>query len=227
MRTLKPPKKEWSMTDATSQNTAMISVYNRLAPRYDKLHRRWLRFAGGEAQAALEAAVRVAISPDAAILDVGCGTGRFARALIDEGVLPEKITLLDPSTAMLALCQDIPVRKRLGRLESMPFDAGRFDIITCAWALETADDPLLALQELARVLRPGGALFVTFCARKAPESYLDRVMQSCLEIRQTGRFMNFHYVLQVIENAMKCEIKVLPSTGPCMSLYARKSFLSF
>ena len=90
------------MTDATSQNTAMISVYNRLAPRYDKLHRRWLRFAGGEAQAALEAAVRVAISPDAAILDVGCGTGRFARALIDEGVLPEKITLLDPSTAMLA-----------------------------------------------------------------------------------------------------------------------------
>ena len=35
-----------------------VDLYDQIAPQYDKLHSRWLRYAGGEAQAALEAAVR-------------------------------------------------------------------------------------------------------------------------------------------------------------------------
>lgn len=211
------------MTDTAHFSSAMIMAYDRLAPRYDTLHRRWLRYAGGEAQAALEAAVRVAVTPDSKILDVGCGTGQFARTLIQEGIAPDKITLLDPSTAMLARCADMPVFKCLGRLEGLPFDDETFDIVTCAWALETAHDPGRALQEVSRVLRPGGALFLTFCAQKPADSVFGWVMQRCLELRQTGRFLNFNCVRQNVEKYMKCETVILPSFGPCMSVYSRKS----
>ena len=90
------------MAYSTYPDDRMIQLYDRIAPVYDHLHRRWLRFAGGEAQAALEAAVRVAMTPDAALLDVGCGTGRFVRGLMADGIAPEQITLVDPSEAMLA-----------------------------------------------------------------------------------------------------------------------------
>ncbi|MEL6209040.1 MAG: methyltransferase domain-containing protein, partial [Pseudomonadota bacterium] len=101
-----------------------VSLYDRLAPRYDRLHRRWLKHAGGEAQVALEAAVRALASPTTNLLDAGCGTGAFARALIAEGVVSERVTLLDPSEEMLARCADIPANRMNGRLEALPFRDG-------------------------------------------------------------------------------------------------------
>src|SRR6056297_2190782 len=59
-----------------------VDQYERLAPRYDRLHHRWLRHAGGEAQAALEALVRALATPNSKLLDAGCGTGKLARTLI-------------------------------------------------------------------------------------------------------------------------------------------------
>ncbi len=59
-----------------------VDLYYKLAPRYDKLHHRWLRHAGGEAQAALEGLVRALATPNSRLLDAGCGTGNLARRLI-------------------------------------------------------------------------------------------------------------------------------------------------
>lgn len=123
----------------------MVRTSDDIAPAYDHLHRRWLRLAGGEAQAALEAAVRMAMTPSATLLDAGCGTGQFARRLLADGVAPQQITLADPSQAMLARCADLPVRRSLSRLEDLPFQDGAYAIVTCAWALETVPDPIEAL----------------------------------------------------------------------------------
>lgn len=78
-----------------------VRLYDRLAPHYDRLRRRWLRHVGGEAQVALEATGRALAMPNTNLLDAGCGTGAFAGALIAEGVSPALVTLLDPSDAML------------------------------------------------------------------------------------------------------------------------------
>ena len=86
-----------AMDGPTHLTNRMVRIYGQLAPVYDVLHRRWLRFAGGEAQAALEAAVRIAISPRATLLDAGCGTGRFARAMLSEGMSPDEF---DPSRSV-------------------------------------------------------------------------------------------------------------------------------
>lgn len=200
-----------------------VDLYDRLAPRYDKLHHRWLRHAGGEAQAALEGLVRALATPNSKFLDAGCGTGNLARTLIAEGMTPNLMTLLDPSTAMLARCADIPVPKIQGRLESLPFEDGSFDLVTCVWALETVPDPDLALSEFCRVVRPRGALCLVFCANEPARSLADRVMRQALLLRGTGRFLSRSRLMQAIENFGDFEVRSIPSQGPASTLLARRS----
>ncbi|MEO0750184.1 MAG: methyltransferase domain-containing protein [Pseudomonadota bacterium] len=207
---------------AAQTDDAMIHAYDRLAPIYDHLHARWLRFAGGEAQAALEAALRVAMTPDMTLLDAGCGTGRMARRLLSDGIEASQITLLDPSEAMLAQCADMSVRRSLGCLEALPFEASRFDIVTCAWVLETVPQPCDALRELCRVLRPGGALCLTFCAQRPARDVIDWVMCRGLCLRRTGRFLSIDAVKAGLEQAMVCDVRVLPCYGPAATLIARR-----
>lgn len=132
------------MFSATSHHDT-ASIFDKPAPDCDRLHRRWLRHAGGEAQAALRATVRAIVTQDTKSFHVGCGTGAFTRALIAGGLSPERMTLLDPSDAVLARCADIPVMKVTGRLEALPFEGGEFNVVTCAWALETIPQPEVAL----------------------------------------------------------------------------------
>lgn len=200
-----------------------IDQYDRLAPRYDRLHHRWLRHAGGEAQAALEALVRALATPNSKFLDTGCGTGKLARALIAEGMPPHLITLLDPSAAMLARCADLPVPRIEGRLEALPFDDGAFDLVTCVWALETVPYPFLALTELCRVVRPGGALCLAFCADEPARGLADGLMRQALLYRGTGRFLSRSRLTQAIESLEDFEVRAIPSHGPASTLLARRS----
>jgi ubiquinone/menaquinone biosynthesis C-methylase UbiE len=201
----------------------MIRIYGQLAPVYDVLHRRWLRFAGGEAQAALEAAVRIAISPRATLLDAGCGTGRFARAMLSEGMSPDKLTLLDPSEAMLQACKDIPVRRMIGRLEALPFADATFDIVTCAWALETCPAPNRSLDELCRVVRPGGMLCLAFCADKPNSGLLGSLARRLLTFRGTGRFLQTANVISMLQSSVSCDVRIVPVAGPAAMIVARRA----
>lgn len=201
----------------------MIRAYDRLAPSYDAMHRRWLRVAGGEAQAALEAAMRMAITPHSAMLDAGCGTGRLARALLSEGTTARRMTLLDASRSMLEACADLPVQRCLGRLEALPFDDSAFDVIACAWALETTPTPELALDELARVLRPGGVLCLAFCADTPSSGLLDWAARRVLTLRGTGRFLQTADVVSELERSMICNVRIVPVAGPAAMIVARRA----
>jgi ubiquinone/menaquinone biosynthesis C-methylase UbiE len=101
------------------------------------------------------------------ILDVAAGTGRLTLAVKRSGLLPDaRWVLLDGSKRMLARANE-----RLGtgpRLHfvhhsarELPFDDALFDVVTCLEALEFMPDPEATLNELIRVLRPGGLLFIT------------------------------------------------------------------
>jgi ubiquinone/menaquinone biosynthesis C-methylase UbiE len=199
-----------------------VGLYDQLAHDYDKLHRRWLRHAGGEAQAALEAAVRVLAHTNTKLLDAGCGTGAFARTLIAEGMSPDRITLLDPSEAMLACCTDIAARQIKGRLEAIPFEDGEFDIVTCAWALETVPSPEVALTELCRIVRQGGVLCTVFCADTPADTLTDWLMRQALLRRDTGRFLCKRFVVNTIESRCGFEVRLLPCSGPVAALIARR-----
>lgn len=214
---------DWDRVAPKLPHNDMAKLYDRLAPSYDRLHRRWLRHAGGEAQVALEAVVRALTTPSSTLLDTGCGTGAFARRLIAEGVSPARITLLDPSDAMLARCADIPSLKVKGSLEDLPFETGAFDIVTCAWALETVRDTGAALRELGRVVRPGGALCLAFCADAPADALPAWLLRKSIAWRGTGRFLSRQRVIEALTRAGGFEVRAVPNRGPAAALLARRT----
>ena len=99
---------------------------------------------------------------DAAILDVGCGTGATLAAVDDLGA----VLGIDRSPEALQFCQ----KRGLWRLiratgEALPVAASSVDVVLALDLLEHIRDDGAAVGEFARVLRPGGVLIATVPAR--------------------------------------------------------------
>jgi SAM-dependent methyltransferase len=88
------------------------------------------------------------------VLDVGCGTGGMVRALLERGYDARGV---DPWALRSGLD---PARHAVGQAEAIPVGDGSADALCAFDVLEHADDAL-ALAEFARVLAPGGRLFVS------------------------------------------------------------------
>ena len=83
------------------------------------------------------------------VLDLGSGTG----AAFDQ-LLNYETTALDPDKKMLEL--NTFEDKVLGSAENLPFEDNSFDNVFCCFVWRNVSDTNKALQEVYRVLRPGG-----------------------------------------------------------------------
>lgn len=92
-------------------------------------------------------------------LDVGCGEGRFCRMLRARGV---EAVGVDPTEPLLeqARRRDPSGDYREGRAEALAFEDGSFDLAAAYLSLIDIEDFEAAIAEMARVLRPGGALLI-------------------------------------------------------------------
>ena len=101
------------------------------------------------------------------VLDVACGTGRLARALLPQLAFDGTLINLDLSARMLRhgrpQCAAWPDRTTWLRAPAhrLPFAADGFEAVACLEALEFLPSARAALAECVRVLRPGGLLLVT------------------------------------------------------------------
>ena len=95
------------------------------------------------------------------LIDVGCGTGYFAREMAARG---SRVTAVDISPRMIELARKRDSTLPLGidyrtvdaaRLD-VEFAPGTFDIATSCLALQDMEEPARAMQAVAAVLRPGG-----------------------------------------------------------------------
>lgn len=92
-------------------------------------------------------------------LDVGCGEGRFCRMLRSRGV---DATGLDPTPALIdaARRRDAGGKYVQAGAEGLPFSNDRFELLVSYLALIDIADLAGAINEMVRVLQPGGGLLI-------------------------------------------------------------------
>jgi SAM-dependent methyltransferase len=102
------------------------------------------------------------IQPGQRVLDVACGTGVLARAAAERVGSDGAVVGLDVNEGMLAVArQKAPaIEWKRGRAEELPWDSNSFDAVVSQFGLMFFEDRRAALQEMMRVLRPGGRLAV-------------------------------------------------------------------
>lgn len=98
-------------------------------------------------------AVERLANPHPRILDVGCGTGANLEMLAEFGAAEG----VDVSTEALDFCKTRGLENvRQGEAERLPYEDNTFDLVTGLDVVEHLDNDVGGLQEMRRVLRPGG-----------------------------------------------------------------------
>ncbi|MGC9141455.1 MAG: class I SAM-dependent methyltransferase [Caldimicrobium sp.] len=127
-------------------------------------------------------------------LEVGVGSGRFAD--------PLKITFgLDPSLEMLKLAKMRGVKTIKGVAEALPFRDEVFNLILFVVTICFLDDPLKALWEARRVLKPKGRVVIGFVDKKSflGKIYLAKKDKSVFY--KEAKFYSVSEVCQLLEKA--------------------------
>jgi len=107
------------------------------------------------------------------VVDLGAGTGKLTRALVELG---HRVTAIEPLPEMLEL---LPAAAPgafaiLGSAEIIPLPDSHADVVTCAQSFHWFDHPV-ALPEIARILRPGGRLAYVWNSRDDREPWVARL----------------------------------------------------
>ena len=101
------------------------------------------------------------VLPGERVLDLGCGAGRFVRALAEAGADPVGVDLA-PGAVARALRNVPGADVRLTEPDgTLPLAHGECDLVWCSEVLEHVADTSYVLSEARRVLRRGGRLLLT------------------------------------------------------------------
>jgi SAM-dependent methyltransferase len=128
-----------------------IDAYRQWAPSYPPFaHNRLME---------LEERAMLALLPDVrgmTTLDLGCGSGRYARILRERGAA--RVFGLDRSAEMLARAGDVTRATVRGDVRHLPFAHASIDVAVSGLVLGDLPDLKAALAGVARVLKPGGCV---------------------------------------------------------------------
>ncbi|RKD93305.1 methyltransferase domain-containing protein [Halopiger aswanensis] len=103
------------------------------------------------------------LEDDMTVLDVGCGTGFATEGLLEH---VDEVYALDQSEHQLEQAyakfgkRAPPVHFHRGDAERLPFATDTFDVVWSSGSIEYWPNPILALREFRRVLKPGGQVLV-------------------------------------------------------------------
>ncbi len=98
---------------------------------------------------------------DLHLLDCGCGTGHNLATLLRPYGRAFGFDLT-PAGLMHARAAGFPLAR--ATMSAIPFQSGRFDVVTSFDVMQYVDDDLAVMKEMARVLKSGGGLVVTAAA---------------------------------------------------------------
>jgi ubiquinone/menaquinone biosynthesis C-methylase UbiE len=113
------------------------------------------------------------------VLEVAPGPGYLAVELATRHPGMYRITGLDISRSLVQIATEnahragLAIDFRHGDVASMPFAGEAFDFVVCVAAFKNFPDPVAALDEMYRVLRPGGRVSIVDMRKDAPQAAID------------------------------------------------------
>ncbi len=128
-------------------------------------------------------------------LEVGVGTGRFARELgINTGV--------EPSVEMVKIARQRGINAILARGESLPFEAKSFGTVFLLTTWEFLDQPEKVLREIKRVLKDGGRLVNAYLDKQGKwgKSYIEKA-KAGHDLFRYARFYDYNEVIKITERS--------------------------
>lgn len=118
------------------------------------------------------------VQPGQRFLDVGTSTGNYARAIAEHGA---SVVAIDISVPMLEKTRErlaglnLPISLERVNAEAMPYEDASFDGVVIGASLNEFASTRTGLLECARVLKPGGKLFMMYLRRS--DTAFGRLMQ--------------------------------------------------
>ena len=141
-----------------------MADFDKKAPEYDA----WYQTQKGALVDALETECAFNLfQPEAGmhVLDAGCGTGNFSMKMAALGATIDGIDLSEPMIAYAREKAAVSpyaeqLRFHVGDLYTLPFPDNHFDAVLSMAAFEFIHEDLRALNEMMRVVKPGGRVLV-------------------------------------------------------------------
>lgn len=167
--------KHMGLRNLSTKSDDVAKYYDNWANDYDGTLADWQY----EAPEQVASMLRVKLSPESAILDVGCGTGLGGRAMNTEGFTT--IDGIDVSHHSLEIAATTGAYRSLDTVDlqqlPLPTPNDHYDGLACVGVLTYLTDSLGTLREFSRVVRSGGFVAIT----QRTDLFSEREFQAVLE----------------------------------------------
>ena len=147
-------------------------------------------------------AVRMLLPESGKGIEIGVGTGRFSVPFgITTGVEPSR------EMAEIAISRGITVHD--AKAENLPFDDNTFDYVLMVTTICFFEDPLQALRESSRILRPSGKIIIGMLDKDSPLGKLYEMKKQDSKFFKDARFYAVKQVLKWLKIAGYNHVQIL------------------
>jgi len=155
------------------------------------------------------------LSENSKILDVGCGAGMTAKEVANRGY---EIWGMDYSHNMIRKAKDIcnakvDINFLQGDIESLPFKDSVFDMVLCLGVITYLKSEQKALQEMSRILKPGGTMILSILNKFSLAKCLDIsvLVKRRLQRIAGDRIVSWQKRAEIEENRFAVKSYFIPS----------------
>lgn len=112
------------------------------------------------------------VGTNSRLFDIGCGIGFWANTYLGFGIPKENIELLDLAPDNISSLQDQGFNAKQGSVLSLPFADNIADYVICNGVIHHTNNSKLAFQELVRITKPGGRIYLNVYNAYNPYFYI-------------------------------------------------------